>query len=362
MQETKQALAQITTQAIEKKIFSACSILLGNSKKILFQETYGKLDFAEKSKNLQKKSIFDLASLTKALATSLAIFLLIEKKKITLKTSLANFFSEFQTVPKNQITIFHLLTHTSGLPDWALLFQQKNAKNAWQQLLQTPLINPVGSKVVYSCLGFMLLAKIIEKITGNYQKFCIENFFEPLGLSHTFFYPLPAKVLQTSTIVSCYKEAPSSKKKQKLQKNYGIVQDDNCRIFKGQSGNAGLFSTVGDVYLLAKTLLKNYQGRGRALLQQTSIVKIWQLSTKEKTPHWALGWVNFQGNQEYNHCAKNMEINTVGHLGYTGTSLMIEPQRQRIYIILTNRIGSKKTSLAIKNFRMKTHRLLADFN
>ncbi len=343
-------LQRLVTEALEKKIFSGAQILLGDHQKILFQESYGRTTFAPDAKKLTTNSIFDLASLTKALATSLAVLLLVEKQELSLTTPVGKFFAEFKTPPKNQITILHLLTHTSGLPDWLPLFKQKNTSTAWQKLLCTPLQHAVGSKVVYSCLGFIILAKIIEKLTGDFQTFCKKKFYQPLELSRTYFYPFDCQKLQ---IVSNHKEQEQEYK--------ATVQDDNAQIFGGNSGNSGLFSCAADIYLLAKTLLQNKESTGIALLQAASITRMWTKSTLAKEPSWGLGWVYFKGEQDYCHCSQNMEIGTVGHLGYAGTSLMIEPSRKRIYIILTNRVGSKKTVIPMKIFRKKIHRCLANY-
>ena len=344
----QERLQILINKELEKKYFSGISLLLGDSKKIIFQLAYGKASFSPQSKKITKDAIFDLASLTKPLATSLAIFLLIERKKLTLNSKLANFFQEFKEFPKDKITILHLLNHTSGLVDWAALYQQKNSQKAFQHLLQMPLANPVGEKVVYSCLGFILLAKIIEKICGDFCLFCQREFYKPLELKNTFFNP----TINHSQIVSCYKEDMTEYK--------AVSQDDNARFFQGKSGNSGLFSNTKDIYRLATTLLKSRKTIVNDFLKKESIAKMWQLATKDKTPAWALGWVIFQGLQEYCHCSKNMEIGTVGHLGYTGTSLMIEPQRERIYIILANRIGSKKNAILMKNLRQKIHKILVD--
>ena len=353
-------LQKIVDKALEEKIFSASSLILGDEKKILWTGDYGKINFKKNSKKTSRQSIFDLASLTKAIATSLAVFLLIEKKQLSLDTLLANFFVEFQKNPKDKITIYHLLNHTSGLPDWAPLFEQGSKEKALQKLLNMDLQNAVGSKVVYSCLGFILLGQVIRKITGNYQEFCNTNFFDKLGLKNTHFHPLSQVFIdKQSSIVSCYKENIIKKT---WQRTYALVQDANCRIFEGQSANSGLFSNADDIYLIAKTLLNNYQEKGVQLLQKKSVAKMWQLSTAKKTPHWALGWVCFQGRKDWCHCPKNMELGTIGHLGYSGAGLMIEPQRGRIYVILTNRLGSKKTAVAMKKFRLQVLEILTQFD
>lgn len=276
---------------------------------------------------------------------------MIEKKELSLDTPLAIFFTEFQKAPKDKITIYHLLNHTSGLPDWAPLFEQKSKAKALGQLLSMDLQNAVGSKVVYSCLGFILLGQVIKKITGDYQEFCQVNFFDKLGLKHTHFHPLSQDFISRhSAIVSCYKEDVVKKTWQKF---HATVQDDNCRIFEGQSANSGLFSNANDIYLIAKALLENYKEKGIQLLQKKSIKKMWQLSSSNKKPSWALGWFCFQGYEDWCHCSQNMELGTVGHLGYSGTALMIEPQRERIYVILTNRVGGEKTAAGIKKFRFQ---------
>lgn len=347
----EQTIKKIVTTALNEKLFSAVEILLAFDKKILFHQAYGHTNSLKTTK-LAKNSIFDLASITKALATSLAILKLCEQKKIKLTDKIAKFYPQYKQKPKNIITIQHLLTHTSGLPAWEDLSNLEwNQKTAFTKLLNIPLERKVGIKVVYSCLGFILLGNIINLVSGqNLKTFCNKNFYEPLQLKNTNFSPIfPSKMV----VATSYDEA---------SKKYlvGVVEDKNCRIFNGSSGNAGLFSTAKEIYLLSQTLLDNQSNQGLKLLTAKSINLIWSRQTSKNTA-WSLGWRYFDGNPDYCHLPNTIKKGAVGHLGFTGTSLFIEPTNKTIYTILTNRAHTNAPITKIKKFRMQITELLFQY-
>ena len=345
----KKTISTKAKQALQNKLFSGVEILLAAKGSILFHQTYGKASSLKKTP-LNKNSVFDLASITKILATSLAVMKLKEKKELSLQTKVAKFFKEFSVSSKQEITIFHLLTHSSGLPAWLdLAKQSKDSNLAWQQLLDCPLENKVGAVVNYSCLGFIILSKIISLVSGqNFKEFCQQNFYDPLELKNTSFSP----VSNSNLVATSYDETS----KQYLT---GIVQDSNSRLFNAASGNAGLFSTATDVYKICQALLDSKNNLNN-LLHPNSIKAMWQNQTPNKNFSWGLGWTYFSGKPEYCHLPNKMPKGMIGHLGFTGTSCFIDPVNEAIFLIFSNRVHyHNTTSLAkMKNFRLTINQLL----
>lgn len=348
-QNVLDSMQKIVATAFAEKLFTDVEILLAAKNKILFHQAY-----SSSSTTSQKNSIFDLASLTKPLATSLAVMKLIEENKLSLKTPVADFFTEYKTREKSKITIWHLLTHTSGmssgaedfyLPDW-------NQEKYLKTLLHLTLENKIGSVVLYSCLDFILLSQIVSKVSGqSFKEYCQNFFYLPVGLKDTHFSPVLDN--KKKLIPTAYDE---------LNEKYllGVVHDKKSRLFAEGSGNAGLFSTAEEIYLLCQKLLDNKKSQGTFLLKPDTINQMWQNQTAAKNLSWGLGWVYFNGSSEYCHLPSIMDKGTVGHLGFTGTSFFIEPEREAVYIILSNRVHlSYDENLAqMKNFRLKIHSLL----
>ncbi len=354
---TSEVIQTIVKTAFAEKLFTNIEILLAAKNKILFQQAY-----SNSTENPPKKnSIYDLASLTKPLATSLAVMKLIETGKLSLKTPVADFFAEYKEKEKSKVTIWHLLTHTSGmssgaedfyLPDW-------NQKKYFKTLLNLPLEREVGFSVVYSCLDFILLSQIVSKVSGqSFREFCIKNFYLPCNLKDTHFSPIKTNQDQKNK----RRLIPTAYDEYTQKYLLGIVHDKKSRLFADGSGNAGLFSTAEEIYLLCQNLLNSQKDNSPFLLKPETINQMWQNQTFGKNTSWGLGWVYFDGSLDYCHLPPSIDNGTVGHLGFTGTSFFIEPKREAIYIILSNRLhlSYDENLEQMKNFRLKIHSLLCE--
>ncbi len=279
-----------------------------------------------------KQDVFDMASLTKVIATTSSIMKLYENGKLSLDDPVSKYFPEFKEGEKAKIDLKELLTHTSGLPPDNLL-TKKNTKSPqifMQDVLDTPLINPPGSKYVYSDLNFILLGAIVEKVSGMpLDRYAERNIFAPLGMDHTMFNPLKKKpwlkhLIPPTEIDTVYRH--------ELLK--GIVNDERSYYMGGVAGHAGLFSTGPNLAAYAQMLLNggNYNG---VQLYKPSIVHLF--TTKESNVSNRGYGFDLKAPVGFSTAGQLMSDKTFGHLGFTGTSMWIDPTRNLAIILLTNR-------------------------
>lgn len=292
--------------------------------------------------------LFDLASLTKVCATTFGIMLLVDKGAIALDDPVYKYLPEFQNGEKSKITIRHLLTHTSGLPQWLpTYYHASNHKDRYRYLAEVSLKWPVGQERHYSDLGFMLLGDIIERVSGNrLNKYLQEKLYQPLGLKHTTFNPLDngfKHIAATSHGNPFEKKMvyhddfgyevnvdPRSWDQWRTYTLKGEVSDGNAWYANGGiAGHAGLFSTVGDLQVLVDLLMNNGQFKDIRFL---SPIVIDSFLTKDHYGN-ALGWAM----DKDVIAAEGTPDGTFGHTGFTGTNIVIIPKFDLSIILLTNR-------------------------
>ena len=342
---SQQELEDCVHQAIKDKVIPALDILLARRERVIYRQVFGRESPQENDRCLQPDSIFDLASLTKPLATTFAILHLLDQQKLKLTTRVQNLIEE--TPPdKTEITIQHLLTHTSGLPAWSPLYEPNfDREQGWQKLLKIELEQPIGSKMVYSCLGFIILGEIIRRLSGqSLSAYCAKFLFRPLGLQDTMFNP----TINNRRII------PTKKGSR------GIVHDTNARLFAGEGGNAGLFSTATDILRLCNLIFKRGAVKGKQLISGRSINLLLQNHNQSGlTPH-SLGWDYNPVKAKYKSCGDLMPASSIGHLGFTGTSLWIDHQAEICILLLSNRVyyGDEHKIEEMRKLRSKIHNLL----
>ncbi|MCP4297823.1 MAG: serine hydrolase, partial [Proteobacteria bacterium] len=253
---------------------------------------------------------------------------------------------------KEMISIHHLLTHTSGLPAWSDLFSPDfDRKQGLYKLLNIPLEHPVGSRMVYSCLDFLLLGEIVRRLSGgSLADYCAENIFKPLELKNTGFNPSVAdqRIIETD-------DCPHRKKRLR-----GTVHDENAFLFGGEGGNAGLFSTAEEVHKLCGLIFKKGRAGNHQVISEQSInLLLKNHNNGDLTPH-SLGWDYNPKRAFYRSCGNLMPVGSLGHLGFTGTSLWIQPDSGISIIILTNRIyyGRDHKMEEMRKLRPELHNLL----
>lgn len=348
--------------AIRDKSFPGAQLVVGNEKGIIYANSYGTYTYDEDSPQVTNESIFDLASVTKAVAATSAIMRLFEDKKIWLYDLVSEYIPGFDTNGKSNIRIINLLLHNSGLPAWLPFY--KTCKNKSDVLNEIHFITPVyetGTNFVYSDLNMVILGEIVEIISGkSLDKFCKENIFEPLNMTNTYY------IVPEEKIELCLPTENDTYWRMRQLK--GEVHDETASLLNGVSGNAGLFSTANDLYKFMRMLLLEgkYEDEKFAppypvfneLFKKETVEQFTEIYLTSKYSNTrALGWDTKQppvGNYE-SQCGTLISDNCFGHTGYTGTSLWCDKDRKIIIIFLTNRIYPQRGNEGIRRLRPVIH-------
>lgn len=340
----------LMTRAVAENVFPGGVLLVSKDDSVLFFHPYGKASVFS-GRAMTNETVFDLASLTKPLATTLAVMKLIETGHLDLNQAIESYLPCLEKTDKGAIEIQHLLYHNSGMPDYrpyfrtlaGLPFEVREARLR-KLLIQEPLESRVGDQVRYSDPGFMLLRWIVEEVSQmRLDRFVIEKIYKPLGLSDLFF-------IDQAIGPSKKRFAATEKCPWRNQVMDGAVHDDNAYVIGGIAGHAGLFGTAGDLHRLINELLWTYHGRPSAVFQQLLLQKFFKpLYSKERT----LGFdtPSIKGSSAGRYFSRK----SVGHLGFTGTSFWMDLERRVIVILLTNRVHPSRNNDLIKAFRPRLH-------
>ena len=337
--------------AVIRGVFPGAVLLVSSGRDTVFFEAYGSANLFDR-RPMTKETVFDLASLTKPLATTLAVMHLLKHTKLSLEQSLGSILPAFKNSEKEKIRIEHLLYHNSGLPDYRPYYKRlskiepRRRKTALRELLANePLIHAPGEQTVYSDIGFMILCWVIEEISGRrLDRFVTENIYRPLGLDALFFVEIDGKSCRTEFAAT--EHCPW--REELLE---GKVHDENAYISGGIEGHAGLFGTAGAILVLLLELMAAFHKDLSTGLFDADRV---QLFFKRNEPDGrALGFDT--PSSVGPSCGRYFSERTVGHLGFTGTSFWMNLDRRAIVILLTNRIHPSRDNDRIKTFRPKLH-------
>ncbi|MBT7152749.1 MAG: beta-lactamase family protein, partial [Deltaproteobacteria bacterium] len=329
--EFEQSIATLAKNAIKDEVFPGIEILCARGDGILFHRAYGRMDRHLDSQALQTDSLFDLASLTKPLATAAAILHLSDNGLVELETPASLFIREFEATEKANISISQLLTHTAGFPDWTALYEPDfDRDSAWEKIIHVPLVYNPGSGFIYSCLGYIVLGEIVRRISQmTLADYCQTRIYKPLGLDNLLFNPDPERINIVPTA-----DCPLRKKRLR-----GQVHDENAFTFDGEGGNAGLFGTASAIYTYCRMLLSS----GKLNDKQIFSVAAVEGFLNNQNPSWlaprTFGWDVNDGSETYMSCGNLMPTGSIGHLGFTGTSIWMDPVSQFVIILLSNRVN-----------------------
>ena len=338
-------------QAVSNKVFPGGVLLVSTVGSEIFFQAYGYANIFS-SRQMTSHTVFDLASFTKPLATTLAIIKLISQQKLELGQHLGSILSQFNSTDKGRISIENLLYHNSGFPDYRPYYKvlckldPNLRKDALRELLvKEPLINPPGKEVMYSDIGFMILCWVIEQVSGNrLDRFVTKEIYHPLGLENLFFVDLdstPRQVKFAATELCSWRNILLE----------GAVHDDNAYVVGGIQGHAGLFGTAKDVLSLLSELMAAYLGSPSTGVFDTDLIQSF-FKRQEHTGR-VLGFDT--PSPVGSSCGQYFSKETVGHLGFTGTSFWMDLDRRVIIILLTNRVHPSRDNNKIKAFRPKLH-------
>ena len=305
-------------------------VLVGHQDAIAFEKAYGNRSVEPEIEAMTPETVFDLASLTKVVATTPSVILLVQKGRLKLDDPVSKYLPAFGQAGKKKITLRQLLVHYSGLP--ADLRQtrrrQITSKNALSRIYQTRLVAPPGQRFIYSDLGFVVLGKVVEKVTGqSLSRFSQENVFMPLGMAATGFLPRPEVIPNI---------APTERLKEGGMLR-GQVHDPLASKLGGVAGDAGLFSTARDLARFCQMLLQRGSLNGAEVFRPEAVALMTSPQSPDGKPNIrGFGW----DIQSTYSSVKGSFFSpaSYGHTGYTGTSLWIDPATRTFLIILTNRV------------------------
>ena len=299
---------------------------------------------------MARETIFDLASLTKPLATATAVLLLAAEGAVELDDPVAKYLPAFAEREKDAVTVRHLLTHSSGLKPWRgfhdLLLERERksgeriigtpAAREWvlDRILRSGLVHVPGSAAVYGDLDFIVLGAVVEAVARQpLDRFCAQRIFQPLGLEHTGFVPLGDGAGISEPARRRFAATESCPWRGRIV--WGEVHDPNASVMGGVAGHAGLFAPADDVLRFGETLLDVWHGRSDALPREL-LRRFFERQELPKGSGWALGWDTPTPGQSSS--GEHFSPRSVGHLGFTGTSLWIDLEQEAIVVMLTNRV------------------------
>jgi CubicO group peptidase (beta-lactamase class C family) len=322
-------IAPLIQQSIAENDYPGAVVLAAHRGKIIYKGVFGNRRVLPNVAAMRFDTIFDIASLTKVVATTPAVMQLIEENKLNLDAPVAKYWPAFAAHGKQTITLRELLTHTSGLPA-DITSDTKNPNEVLRQIAQLKLTYAPKREFVYSDINFIVLAHVVEIVSGkSFDQYVKEHIFQPLAMNSTYF--LPSASLRDRI-------APTDMSQHHLR--WGSAQDPMAISMGGVAGNAGLFSDANDLAIYAQCLLDNGRVRAthnaaRYILGPLTILKMISPQTPPAMlDKRALGW---DIDSVYSNRGELFPINSYGHTGWTGTSLWIDPSTQTWLIILTSR-------------------------
>jgi len=326
-------LDPIVENAIQNHEIPGAVLLVGHDGQVIYRKAFGSRSLEPSRLPMTVDTIFDIASLTKVVATTTGLMQLVEKGKIRLNDPAVKYIPEFGQNGKADITVRDLLTHYSGLPpDLDLTHPWTGRDVGYGMAFASTTISPPGTRFVYSDINFIVLAALVERVSKlSLDTYCAQNIFAPLGMSHTRFRP-PANWLN---------QIAPTEYDDRGEMLHGVVHDPTVRRMGGVSGQAGLFSTADDLAKFAQALLD-----GHAILSPLAIEK---MTTPQQPPAATalrgLGWdidSPFSSNR-----GELLPVGSFGHTGFTGTSLWIDPTTHTYIILLTNAVHPRGKGSAI---------------
>jgi CubicO group peptidase (beta-lactamase class C family) len=338
----------VIQEEIEKGNFPGAVVLVGREDEILYWKAFGYQVVEPHAEPMSKDTVFDLASLTKPVATATTIMILRDRKAIDLDDYAGKYLPAFACSGKQEVRIRHLLAHTSGLPAYtnADALKEQFGSPCPEKLIEKicllEAVSKPGEEFRYSCLGYITLAQIVEVASGeSIDDFSRENIFAPLGMKHTAFNP-PDSWRDDIAGTEMWHGLPAREDTAKMAVPQtderllrGTVHDPLARLMAGASGNAGLFSNARDLSIYCRMLLNGGVWKGRRILSPEGVT----LLTSEQVFGRAYG---FDVNSSYASVKGSYAPKEAFcHTGYTGTSIVCDPASKTFVIILTNRIHPK---------------------
>lgn len=321
-----QRIDEIVAEGLAQKKMPGCVVCIGRCGKIVFLKAYGKRQVEPTELPMTTDTVFDMASLTKPMATATSIMLLVERGQLRLGDKVTSVIPEFAANDKDSVTIRDLLIHQSGLvADNPLADYEQGPVEAMKRIYELSLQAPPGTKFIYSDVNYILLGEVVRRVSGkNVHEFSQENIFRPLDMVETGYLPAPEL---------CARAAPTERRDDHWMQ--GEVHDPRAFKLDGIAGHAGLFSTVNDVAIYSQMMLSGGQYANVRVLGPRTVALMTR-GERVSTGRRGLGW-----DKQTGYSINRGELLTeraFGHGGFTGTVMWIDPGLELFYIFLSNRV------------------------
>ncbi|MDD3582346.1 MAG: serine hydrolase [Desulfobacca sp.] len=364
------ALGALLQEGVDKHVYTAATLVVGLKGELCYESAVGRLGQTPEAAPVTRDTIFDLASLTKPLATALALLTLMAQGRLNLDTTLGEILAVDWLPPDKQpLTIKSLLTHSAGLPAWRPFFQtilqvppEQRGGMLEKLAAAEPLEYPPGTATVYSDLGFMLLKAVIEAVSGqDLDRYCREQIYQPLGLSGLGF---------------CPRQRPNETAQQYAATEIGLIQgrgiqgevhDENAWAAGGMAGHAGLFGRGWEVFQLLAALYQSYQGQAASKIPLNPPLAKGDFEIMDLFPtRWVRTFLTPVPGSSRTlgfdtptpgpaSAGRFFSPHSVGHLGFTGTSFWLDLELGQMVVLLTNRVHLGRDHDKIKQFRPLIH-------
>jgi len=348
-------------KGVAEGVYPGAVLLIAREGQVIYLQEVGHLSVIPEHVPMRKDTIFDVASLTKPLATSLALMKLVDNGEIKLDQPLSELLTASSLMDKKDLTARLILSHSAGFVDWKPLYidlvkyePDERKSILREQLVKEPFEYEPGKGCVYSDPGFMFLEWVIENISGMaMHQFLDQNFYKPLMLERTFLGAENFSMGFKQEVFAATEDCPWRKRV-----IHGEVHDENAFALGGYSGHAGLFGDANEVFVLVNMLREHYRGERDDFVKPETVRKFFKRQDIFENSTWALGWDT--PSLRDSSSGRCFSPNSVGHLGFTGTSIWMDLDRDIFVIFLTNRVHPTRNNLKIRAFRPRLHDLIME--
>src|SRR5919199_1551091 len=322
------AIDRVVTRGISAGGYPGAAVVVGRKGYAVWEKGFGRLDWTHDARVSPTETIYDLASLTKVVGTTTAVMVLYDQGRLALDSTVHSYLPGFTGGYRDSVTVRQLLMHRGGLPASRDIWRvARSPEEARRMILETELEYRPGLGFIYSDLGADLLGMLVEQVSGvGLDKFLDSLVFKPLGMTNTGFRP-SAELRD--------RIAPTELLPPRGYPLRGEVHDENAYVMGGVAGHAGLFSTAADLSIFAQMMLNGGEYNGMRVISDSTI----RLFTRRAAGSRALGWAMADGQWG---SGRFLSDNAYGHVGFTGTSLWIDPDREMFVILLTNRVHAAR--------------------
>jgi len=331
---------EVLDRFLAEKAFPGGVLAVGKDGALVHLRGFGRQSYAPDARAVTPSTIYDLASLTKVVATTTMAMILVDEERLDIHKPVADFLPGFRGPGKDAVTVWHLLTHSSGIDWWAPLYKELSGQQAYVERIQAmDLVYEPGTKTLYSDLGLILLGEILERVAGEpLEAFVKRRVFEPLGMQDTLFKPGPDR---TSRI------APTERDEWRGRVVHGEVHDENAFALGGVAPHAGLFGIAPDLARFAQMLLNGGVFEQQRIVSRPTL-ELFTRRAGVPDSSRALGW---DTPSPPSSAGTLFSADSFGHTGFTGTSLWIDPELRLFIILLTNRVHPTRENNTIRQVR-----------